>query len=188
MNRVSAKVFVTLLLAMSASSLHLVGIDENFQNDEIVFEEEPASDDEITFIRGEISDIFPSDEVDKVDEMVEEEFDVENKTTENEEMNKKSGILKIRSHANDITEFNKAVERELTRKDFLIKRYQEQSRKMEKIQAEIRRQNEKYNPRKIFNSRPIEEEKPKEHSFWEVICGIARTLVGGFLTFFGIKI
>lgn len=209
MNRVSRKIFVTLLLAMSASCLHLIGVENDiFQNDGITFDETPTSDDEITFIRGEISDIIPSDEIEIDEEVqmtpveIEEEFYDENKTTSKREEHEdkgieaKSGILKIRSHVDDIAEFNKAVERELARKDILMKRYQDQSRRMAKIQHEIRRHEEKYNqhqknkiPKFPHNHQTTLDNKPKPiENFWTVLCGIGRAIFGNIMKFLGINI
>lgn len=182
MSLVGRKVFLMLLLTMSASCRHIVDV----QNDGIAFNE-PESDDDILFIRDEISGIVSDNDDDNETSPVVEFYD-ENKDMKESKENEATKInlnLKFKSQVDDIADFNSAFERELKRKELLLKRYQDQSRRIAKIQHEVRLQEE--NTIKKKYQKPSNLYDDNEDDFWSIICKAGRSIVEGFLKFFGFK-
>lgn len=78
--------------------------------------------------------------------------------------------------------FNEAFEKEMKRREQLLSRLQDQSKRIARIQHEMRRQH-----KEIKNIEQDEDRYDKKEDFWTGVCRISKTILRGFFNFFGIK-
>lgn len=81
-------------------------------------------------------------------------------------------------------QFNEGFEKEMKRRENLLARLQDQSRRIARVQLEIQNNRNKYE--EIYNNNNIYKPKEKE-DFWTGVCRITKSIFNGFLNFFGIR-
>lgn len=82
-------------------------------------------------------------------------------------------------------QFNEGFEKEMKRRENLLARLQDQSRRIARVQLEIQNNRNKYED--IYNNNNnIYKPKAKE-DFWTGVCRITKSIFNGFLNFFGIR-
>lgn len=186
------KLLVTFCLVVSSSCYHVVNTigDDNDRISSVGAAKKRDVGPELLYMNDETIDIESSPAMEFYDTLTTSEDELKDdksakkKTTTTRAPAQSRTITFKYSDENDddifaSNQFNEAFEKEMKRREQLLSRLQDQSRRIAKVQHEIFRVQKENN----IVKKEVEE---KKEDFWTALCRITKKIAKGFLRFFGI--